>query len=484
MFSRPLNVYKSGNYDLAEKLLITYIKKNKKDYKAYQLLGHIYNKKKLYKKSIINYNKSIKISNDKNILLDLGNLYLSLNNISQAILSYKKILQLDKRHELAINNLSYCYMLNYDYDKSKKYINKAISLNPKNEFFHFNFGNLYKRFGKLNLALASYDKAIKINPNNINFKYNKSYILLKKKLYNKAWHLYENRILAQYADTKIYNIVKENIYKADTIPKNKNIVIVPEQGIGDHILFSSMYKELIKLNPNSRIIVNKRLKNIFKRSFNFSNFINHQDFNKISYYVKKNYYFIYAGSLGKFFRKQLSDFNGEPFLVPNVKKIRKYKSILSKYNYKKFVGISWKSTAANVGEKSINLNDFKKILSNKDIGFINLQYGKNIDMKNFNLKNNNKIINIKKIDLYNEIDDVISIISCLDLVITTPNVNVHFAGSIGKKCLVLSPIYNELFLYSGLNQGRCEWYRNQKTFIINDNLKFISKKLVTLLRKI
>ena len=43
-----------------------------------------------------------------------------------------------------------------------------------------------------------------------------------------------------------------------------------------------------------------------------------------------------------------------------------------------------------------------------------------------------KIINISDLDLYNEIDDVIALIKCLDLVVTTPNVNVHFAGAIGK----------------------------------------------------
>ena len=138
MFNKSLNAFKSGNYDFAEKLLITYLKKNKKDHKAHQLLARIYNKKELYEKSIINYKKSLKINKNKNVLLELGNLYLLLNNISQAILNYKKILLLDKKDELAINNLSYCYMLNYDYVNSRRYIKKVINLNPKNEFLHFN----------------------------------------------------------------------------------------------------------------------------------------------------------------------------------------------------------------------------------------------------------------------------------------------------------------------------------------------------------
>ena len=45
-----------------------------------------------------------------------------------------------------------------------------------------------------------------------------------------------------------------------------------------------------------------------------------------------------------------------------------------------------------------------------------------------------------------------------------------------KKCIVIYPFYNELFLYSGLNDGKCEWYKNQKTLILNDNLNSIIKE--------
>ena len=94
---------------------------------------------------------------------------------------------------------------------------------------------------------------------------------------------------------------------------------------------------------------------------------------------------------------------------------------------------------------------------------------------------NNPIIKIEEIDLFQQIDDTISLIHCLDAVVTTPNVNVHFAGSIGKKCIVASPFDNELFLYSKLNDGKSEWYKNQKTFIVNDDLDSVLKEITKLL---
>ena len=44
--------------------------------------------------------------------------------------------------------------------------------------------------------------------------------------------------------------------------------MVREQGVGDEILFSSMYRDLIKNNfSNVKIECDKRLLEIFKRSF-------------------------------------------------------------------------------------------------------------------------------------------------------------------------------------------------------------------------
>ena len=53
MLEKFLNEFKLGNYKLAEKLTLNYLKNNNKDYKAYQLLGRIYKQKKLYNKFFI-----------------------------------------------------------------------------------------------------------------------------------------------------------------------------------------------------------------------------------------------------------------------------------------------------------------------------------------------------------------------------------------------------------------------------------------------
>ena len=410
-------------------------------------------------------------------------------NIKKSINLYENILKKQPDKEVVLNNLAYAYFLIDDYKKSEKFILKSIEKNSSNPYLYYNLGNLYKRTNNLDKALSNYNKAISIDPKNYDFLYNKGYILLKQKKYNIAWDFFENRIKTNIFQDAFSKKIESQLLKNKSLLKilNNNkinkLAIISEQGLGDQILFGSMFKDLIKINTRIKIIINKRLINIFTRSFKDFEFIDNSDSSKIDQLITENYKFIYAGSLGQYFRRSITDFSGKSFLKVDSQKVKKYKSFLTKQGFKKYVGISWKSSAKNRGEKSVQLKNLISLFDLKDIGFVNLQYGdNNNDLKDINLLE--KIINISDLDLYNEIDDVIALIECLDLVVTTPNVNVHFAGAIGKSCMVLSPLYNEVFMYSDLNDGKCEWYKNQKTMVIENNLDSTLLKMKNLINSL
>ena len=413
-------------------------------------------------------------------LFNKGTNEINNGNPLKAIECYKKILFVRKNNEVVLNNLAYAYFIIGDYINSEKLILKAIHINENNPNFYYNLGNLYKRISRLDDAIKNYDIAISLEPNNHDYHYNKGYVLLKQKKYHLAWKLFEKRIFTKKYQNKLTDLIKNCLLSSIDFSKEKKIAIVAEQGLGDQILFSSMYKNVLDLNIRVKFINDIRLGDIFERSFSNSESISNKDYSRINELINRGYKFLLSGSLGQYFRKNIDDFDGESFLIPNKDKIDKYRGILSKHKFKKFVGIAWKSSNLKSGNKSIRLNDLKPLFDNKNIGFVSLQYGNNSELKTFN-NNNNAIIEIEEIDLFQQIDDVISLVHCLDAVVTTPNVNVHFAGSVGKKCIVASPFDNELFLYSKLNDGKSEWYKNQKTFIVNDDLDSVLKEITKLL---
>ena len=93
---------------------------------------------------------------------------------------------------------------------------------------------------------------------------------------------------------------KASLAKKETII-NKKILILREQGIGEEILFSSMYKELITLNNNLKIETDKRLISIFERSLKNKIFVPDGYYSKNKEVFKNFDSVIFAGSLCAFF---------------------------------------------------------------------------------------------------------------------------------------------------------------------------------------
>ena len=105
---------------------------------------------------------------------------------------------------------------------------------------------------------------------------NKGYVLLKQKKYHQAWQFFEKRIFSKKYENKLSNIIKNYLLSSIDFSKEKKIAILAEQGLGDQILFSSMYKNILNLEINAKFINDVRLGEIFERSFNNSESISNK----------------------------------------------------------------------------------------------------------------------------------------------------------------------------------------------------------------
>ena len=132
--------------------------------------------------------------------------------------------------------------------------------------------NLAKSYLNLNKTKIAEDcclKALKINEFNDDIKKTFAMILLKNQKYSKAWDFFDGRLNLSDFSIKNSSIakVKNKIFKGKILPKNKKILILREQGVGDEILFSSMLPDLLKIQKKLLVTCEKRLLTIFRRSF-------------------------------------------------------------------------------------------------------------------------------------------------------------------------------------------------------------------------
>ena len=473
---------------------------------------------KNYEDSINQCYEILKID-DKNVntLNTLGLCFLSLQKYHEADNILIKALNLDDKNIEILNSLG---RLNHELRKSKKaevYFDKAITLYPNNFETLNNMAGFYLEDGEYQKAINSYQKAEKLRPNNsillnnlaktficihdleeaekhskkaisINrkndeFKKTLSLIFLKKYDFKNAWLSFDGRLgLSEFTQKNpTLNLVKNKIPKKNFLDKNSKILVIREQGIGDEILYGTMYFDLLNEFSNVVIECDERLIPLFKNSFQshrnkFVKLGTHSsNINKINNFD----HIIYAGSLGKYFRNDLSSFSQNPYL----KNIENYEdleleNIINKSKKLK-IGISWKSFKNRyASDKSLTLKDFEHIFQIRNTIIFNLQYGDiQEELTHYTKNQNYKIITLKNLDLFNNFTGLANLLKNLDLFITVSNSTAHLASALGVKTILVKPANHASFHYWDYTNGKTPWY-NSVSIISKEKLgdkNFVNK---------
>ena len=337
------------------------LKKNHKDFFGLNIKGLLlYSTNKIHE-AIKIFEKAIQINkNYSDSYNNLGNCYFELEDLDKAFLYFKKSYKINPQFELALINIGNVLSLK---DKNLTAINfykKALKINPNKNEIYSNIAMCYCRLKDVKNAKIHFAKAIALNPKDYELKLSYAYLLIFNKEFESAWDFFDSRLLISRIKkmNKTYENIKDKLTKTRSLNLSDKILVIKEQGIGDEILFSSMYRDLLQKFSNVKIETDPRLKEIFKRSFkknifysfgHFSNNINTLNiFNKI----------IYAGSLTKYFRKNEKKFNGSPYLNYDYKKYYKLKSEIEKLGSKPKIGISWKSIVNIYGKLNNKTNKF------------------------------------------------------------------------------------------------------------------------------
>ena len=524
---RILNLLNNKKYIEAKKLISNLMRIEKKNSKYNFYYGLILANEKKFKDAIsffMAFRETKKDDYDSNF--NIAGCYLGLLNFKKAIEFYENCLKLNlKRHE-PFHQLGICYRLIREYEKSIYYLNRAIEI-KENPFSYNLLGKVYRENGKFveskysfensisfdenfldsKLSLANlendcgnyqraieilnnvtssnksnhqiltrskiimgnvlrskgdYNGAIELNKNalemdstNIDASYNLSLCYLFIKDYEKAWKFHEARYNLQsfVLLKKMHDTFRKPRW--DNNKPKKNILFYGEQGIGEQILYSQFYDAVQDQFKNITIAVNQKLIPFFKKIYNNVEII---DYRLISNYDNYEYH-LPMGSMGLYFQKNLNFHN-----YKNIDYLS-YKNIAPKKNKRLRCGISWKSTNKIFGnKKSMKLEHFKNLFLTDEIEFINLQYtNEEKEIESLEEKINKSIFLDHKIDCFNDINGVASLIKSCDFVITVSNSNAHISGKLGVKTFLLLPFSDGKLWYWGLNtDNEIIWYPSIK----------------------
>lgn len=481
----------SKKFELAVKILNKLISLSEKNSVLHYNLALAYAGTSNFVKSENNYKLAIKYDQSSiPALVNLGNLYQQQEKYKKSIIQYNKASILNPNDEKIYNNIGLSYFKMKLYEKSVKYYEKALNINSQYEEAIFGLGNCYDNLGNTNQAIKFFKEVIALNPNHARAFLNLAHAQLATNDFYNGWLNYDwrfNKEIPTGSDLPNYNIPIWN-------PSNKisSLLIIAEQGLGDQILFYSLLQELLDFDISITVMVEAKILTIFQRSLPNISFIERG----IGIDVKQFDAYLPMCNLGKIFRSKSSDFQNikEKYLVPNLEKINLMKSRVSKNKIK--CGISWKSNNAFIGNgKSFELQMLEPLLKNKNIEFINLQYG-NVeqDLNYIKDKFQTNILDTSDIDNFSDMEGLALLISSCDIIVTSSNSNAHLAGALGKETYLIIPKTGSLIWYweHQINQVS-QWYKSINIFKqkelylweepisrINEiiNKKYFNKKLI------
>jgi tetratricopeptide (TPR) repeat protein len=91
---------------------------------------------------------------------------------SEAILAYKKVLELDPDHAAAYINLGTLYYNRQDYTKAEAHYRKAVEVDPRYALAYFDLGNVLDETGRVAEAVKAYTTALQLAPTYADAHYN------------------------------------------------------------------------------------------------------------------------------------------------------------------------------------------------------------------------------------------------------------------------------------------------------------------------
>ena len=330
-----------------------------------------------------------------------------------------------------------------------------------------------KRFDE---AIAHYDKALSLKPDYAEAWFNKGVLNLFLKQYQAGWENYDWRLKVDDSKSKIL-IDGLALWNGSSC---QNLLVLSEQGVGDIIFYASMLKNIKNKVERVTVLVDIRLLPILSRSFPEITFIDSRASINPSLYDAQ----ILFGSLAALLNMHPSmSGRSVPYLIDSDDLTKAIKNKNSHKN-KLLCGVAWKSNNPILGkDKSLLLSDLDPIFKMQNYDFINLQYGDTeeeiIDLeKNYGVK----LSTIEGIDLFDNIDGLLSIIKLCDVIVTTSNVTAHLAGALGKDVLLLVP-YRAGRIWYWHEEAISSWYPSislfsqDQNFDWNDAIKDISSRL-------
>lgn len=335
---------------------------------------------------------------------------------------------------------------------------KALTFSSDRPEAYVALGSALFEQGAIDDALAAYRRALKVRPGLPDALFHIGLIHLRQGKYREGWTGFEHRFGLKHN----IEVMRPCVPRWNgTSLRGRNLLVMREQGLGDEIMYSSCYPQIIRDAGRCLIECEPRLQRLFERSFPeatffpLSNLLTSEMTDPgVEVDVRS-----YAASLPRYLRNSLRDFpDHQGYLRADPERIALWRERLAGLGDGLKVGISWRGGTVHTftGKRTLSLDVLLPVLSVPGVQWVNLQYGQRADeIAAFHGAQGIPIADWPEA-VDGDYDETAALVSALDLVISVCTSIVHLTGALGRPVWVMAPYVPE-WRY-GLHGETLPWY--------------------------
>lgn len=406
----------------------------------------------------------------------LGVALQEIEEVDAAIAAYRQGLSLEPDNIRGLCNLGGALELKGDLPGAEAVLSRALSLDPSLADIWGNLGLCRLAQGEEARAMAAFDRALELDPELSRVRVSRGQRRLGWGELAGGWADYAWRFAAGAAMPDRRFAVPA--WEGEALP-DRHLLIWREQGIGDELMFATLYRDALARVGRVTIECDQRLVGLFTRSFPdavvraapadlISNNVEPERPRGVDRHVA-------AGDLCRLLRPSLTAFDSMPYLVPDRRRATAAADWLAGLSAGLRVGVCWRSSLVTHRRRANYLDtaQWATLLALRGLVPVCLQYGAVPGEVDGLARQAGKPVHVMPgLDLRNDLDGVAALIAGLDLVITAPTAVGEIAGAVG------APVWRVVAPgdWSMLGTGVRPWYATMQTFTMRagDNNKLAS----------
>lgn len=294
-------------------------------------------------------------------------------------------------------------------------------------------------------------------PDNAQLQYRLALCRLDQRDYIEGFALYESRLRMGSSIHIQHPVVSMPMWTNEDI-KGRRLLVITEQGYGDHIQFYRFIDQLIARGAEVVLSVSPPMSDLMLTQSGSLPILTRIEDTRTSGCD----YWTFIGSLPHRLNIKAADVTPpSPYLIANPSKRAVWREQLARYSPNRLVGLVWagRPEHQNDRQRSIQFSKLAKLAEAKGVTFISLQTGP----RSVDAINQRNVFQVESfVEKLVSFDDTAALIAELDLVISVDSAPAHLAGALGCPVWTLLPRVAD-WRWS-LARDTSPWYPSMRLF--------------------